>query len=129
MKFKSDYKKGMAKEATQHITVEQILKTFEENHIACMPLKGYLVKYLYPQPDMRLMADVDILIKDEQAEQVKKLMMDFGFTVEHQGGNHDGTRKHAVISSINIRDGKKHSIRMAKHLYRLKLFFPPLRVC
>lgn len=54
MKFKSDYKKGMAKEATQHITVEQILKTFEENHIACMPLKGYLVKYLYPQPDMRL---------------------------------------------------------------------------
>ncbi|MDD4238164.1 MAG: nucleotidyltransferase family protein [Desulfotomaculaceae bacterium] len=88
-KFRSDCAKAIAKEATQHITVEQILKTFEENGIACMPLKGYLVKYLYPRPDMRLMADVDILIKGEQAGPVQKLMVGLGFTVERLGGNHD----------------------------------------
>lgn len=89
-KFRNDYKKGVAREATQHIAVEQILRSFEENCILCIPLKGYLLKYLYPKPDMRLMADVDILIKFEQAEQVKSLMLAQGFTVEHQGeGNHD----------------------------------------
>ena len=88
-KFQVECKKAVAIEATQHITVEQVLKTFEENQITCMPLKGYLIKYLYPQPDMRLMADIDILFKNEQTEKVKQLMLMLGFTVEHQGGNHD----------------------------------------
>lgn len=88
-KFQVDCKKAVAIEATQHITVEQILKTFEENQIACMPLKGYLIKYLYPQPDMRMMADVDILYRNEQTKKVKLLMLGLGFTVEHQGGHHD----------------------------------------
>ncbi|WP_347490204.1 nucleotidyltransferase domain-containing protein [Desulfoscipio sp. XC116] len=89
MKFKNEYKLGVAKEATQHIAVEQIIKVFEEHRISCLPLKGCLVKYLYPRPDMRQMADIDILIKDEQAEQIKELLLDMGFTVKHQGGNHD----------------------------------------
>lgn len=88
-KFQVDCKKAVAIEATQHITVEQVLKNFEENQIACMPLKGYLIKYLYPQPDMRRMADIDILFKNEQTEKVKQLMLGSGFTVEHQGGNHN----------------------------------------
>jgi len=97
MNFQIDRKKAMAKEATQHITVERILKTFEENRIACMPLKGYLIKYLYPKPDMRLMADVDILFKDEQTEQVEKLMLGLGFILEHKGGKHDNYFKKPLI--------------------------------
>lgn len=89
MNFQSDRKKAVAKEATQHITVERVLKTFEENRIACLPLKGWLIKYLYPKPDMRLMADVDILFKDEQTEQVEKLLPGLGFVLEHKGGKHD----------------------------------------
>jgi len=88
-KFQVDCKKAVAIEATQHITVEQVLKIFEENQIASMPLKGYLIKYLYPQPDMRLMADVDILFKNEQTKTVKQLMLGLGFTVGEQGGEHD----------------------------------------
>ncbi len=88
-RFHSDYKKALAKEATQQIAIEQLLKTFEENSIACIPLKGYLHKHLYPRPDMRLMADIDILFKNEQTEQVKNLMLALGFTVQRQGGNHD----------------------------------------
>ncbi len=88
-KFRKEYKKAMAKEATQHIALEQILKSFEENRITCMPLKGCLVKYLYPKPDMRLMADIDIYFKTEQAEQVKNILQRQGYTVKRQGGNHD----------------------------------------
>ena len=45
-KFRKEYKRAMAKEATQHIAIKQILKDFEENKIACMPFKGCLIKYL-----------------------------------------------------------------------------------
>ncbi len=88
-KFQSDYKKAAGKEAMQHIMLEKVLKIFEEHHIACMPLKGCLIKQLYPHPNMRLMADIDILFKEEQSEQVKHLLTDLGFTVEDVGGNHD----------------------------------------
>ncbi|TEB07088.1 hypothetical protein Psch_00630 [Pelotomaculum schinkii] len=88
-KFRKEYKRAMAKEATQHIAVDQLLRSFEENGIACMPLKGCLIKYLYPKPDMRLMADIDIFFKTEQAEKVKQTMQGQGYTVKHQGGNHD----------------------------------------
>lgn len=89
LKFKNEYKQGIAKEATQHIALEQIIETFEKQGIYSMPLKGCLVKYLYPRPDMRQMADIDILIKDEQAGQIKELFQEMGYIVMHQGGNHD----------------------------------------
>ncbi len=88
-KFRNDYNKAAGKEAMQHIMLEKVLAAFEENHIACMPLKGCLLKYLYPHPNMRLMADIDILFQTEQTEQVKSLMTDLGFTVDHVDGNHD----------------------------------------
>jgi ABC-type sugar transport system ATPase subunit len=88
-KFRSDYNKAAGKEAMQHIMLEKVLAAFEENHIACMPLKGCLLKHLYTHPNMRLMADIDILFETEQAELVKSLMTDLGFTVDHVGGNHD----------------------------------------
>lgn len=97
-KFQNDCKMALAKEATQHIEVEQVLRSFEENRIACMPLKGYLVKYLYPQPDMRLMADVDILFKREQTRQVKKLLVGLGFAPGPRGENVDAYYKKPFLN-------------------------------
>lgn len=73
--FQTDYKKSIAREAIQHITLEQILQAFEEHQIACLPLKGILVKYLYPRPDMRTMADLDILFQDELPEEQVQSMI------------------------------------------------------
>jgi len=87
--FKMDYKKGMAREATQHITIEKVLQVFEDNQIECMPVKGYLLKYLYPRPDMRVMADIDILFKDENTSEVKDLLTGLGFELKSAVGNQD----------------------------------------
>ena len=96
--FQIDYKKSIAREAIQHITLEDILQVFEEQQIACVPLKGILVKYLYPRPDMRTMADLDILFQDEQTEQVKKLLTDMGYSVEDEGAYHDVYFKKPIIN-------------------------------
>jgi hypothetical protein len=88
-RFERDRKIARAREAAQHITLDNVLKAFEQNGVYCIPLKGCLVKYLYPRPDMRMMADMDILFKDGQTEKVKEIMLGMGFTQMHSGGNHD----------------------------------------
>ena len=88
-KFHGDYKMGIAREATQHIEVEKLLLLFEANSISCMPLKGYLLKYLYPKPDMRRMTDVDILAKRGQGKEINKLMLAAGFQLDHITTYHD----------------------------------------
>lgn len=88
-RFNADYKREMAREATQHLGVEELLQLFEKHQIKVMPLKGYLLKDLYPRPDLRTMVDVDILFDDQDTEAVKALMLGFGFTLVNEGGNHD----------------------------------------
>ena len=61
-------------------TAMQVCKAFEENGIAYMPLKGLLLRDLYPAPEMRTMGDVDILIRPEQHERIRALMPTLGFS-------------------------------------------------
>ncbi len=57
-----------------------ILEAFSQNGIDHMPLKGSSIKNLYPSSEMRLMSDFDILIREEQYEKIKPIMLSLGFT-------------------------------------------------
>lgn len=71
----------------QHITVSEkqnraisaIFRAFDEKKIEYMPLKGILMKDVYPKPEMRTMGDGDILIKLEQYPAIKPIMQELGF--------------------------------------------------
>ena len=63
----------------QRWELEKLFGVFEENHLSYMPLKGAVMKALYPRPDMRIMGDADILIRLEQYEKIKALMPQLGF--------------------------------------------------
>ena len=39
-----------------------------------MLLKGASIKKIYPSSELRLMGDIDILIKEEQYEQIRKIL-------------------------------------------------------
>ena len=96
--FQTDCKKAIAREAVQHITLERLQQAFAEQGIAYLPLKGILIKYLYPQPGMRTMADLDIFFKDEQTGLVKKLLLDMGYSLESEGSYHDVYFKKPMIN-------------------------------
>lgn len=64
----------------QRWEMERIRTVFEENGIDHMPLKGVLMKALYPRTDMRIMGDGDILIRLEQYGKIKPLLSELGFT-------------------------------------------------
>lgn len=57
----------------QDYVSEEVFAAFDKNGIAYMPLKGILLKKLYPCPEMRVMGDLDILIKTEQYTKIKSI--------------------------------------------------------
>lgn len=60
---------------------EEITENFKKNGIEFLPLKGVVLKDLYPDPYMRHMSDIDILIRErDYAEKVKPLMLNLGYT-------------------------------------------------
>ncbi len=71
--------KSMLVSQRQVYEIERIEKAFKEENIDYMPLKGVLLKRMYPQPEMRSMGDADILIKIEQYPQVESVMKSLGF--------------------------------------------------
>jgi hypothetical protein len=66
--------------ADQSDTIQRIFEAFEAVGVSYMPLKGTLLKPFYPSPEMRVMADADILIRMEEYDRAKKVMLDLGCT-------------------------------------------------
>jgi hypothetical protein len=66
-----------------------ISSLFSKNGIKFLPLKGSILRQWYPSNDLRSMADLDILIPKNDFKQVKKFLPSLGYTLKHEGGNHD----------------------------------------
>ena len=73
----------------QDVYEEKILECFEQEGIDCMPLKGILLKHLYPQFFMRVMSDLDILIDVEKLEKTRQIMPQMGFEAWRYDEHHD----------------------------------------
>lgn len=63
----------------QRKELSKLFAAFDANQIHYMPLKGVLMKHLYPQTDMRIMGDADIMIKLEQYEKIQQIMAELGY--------------------------------------------------
>ena len=72
------YVQLMLRSEGQMAEVEQICKTFDENGIDYLPLKGCNMKKLYPKPELRYMGDADILIRQEQYDRIRPIMLALG---------------------------------------------------
>lgn len=66
----------------QMYALEGIFTAFDQKGIEYMPLKGTLLKAMYPKPEMRSMGDADILVKTEQYEEIRPVMEELGY--EHK---------------------------------------------
>ena len=77
--FANDYTANIYMEANQEIVVGEVMKLFDEQGIPYMPLKGFILKHMYPSVEMRNMCDVDILIHIDDIEKISNIMQSFGF--------------------------------------------------
>lgn len=83
-KFAQDHIAAIYLEANQEVTVDNVLTGFENAGIDHMPLKGFILKHMYPSIEMRNMCDVDILIHADEIEKIKPIMEENGFSFEKE---------------------------------------------
>lgn len=57
----------------------KLFAAFEEAGIDYMPLKGLRMKALYPKPELRSMGDADVLIRLEQYDTIRPILLQQGF--------------------------------------------------
>ncbi len=88
-----------AQSAVQLSERDRIIHAFSENGIDCLPLKGCLLKEMYPKPEYREMADLDILIRREDEKKVRELMESIGYKTG---------KYHAPIHDIYVKDPFVH---------------------
>ncbi len=67
-----------------------------------MPLKGSVLKELYPRFGMREMADVDILFDADRAEDVRQIMESLGFQTDSFACFHDDAYSKAPVSHFEM---------------------------
>lgn len=74
--------------AEQSDTIKSVNEAFKKNKIQHLMVKGTVLRDMYPYPEMRLMSDADILIKEEEYEKIKPIMTELGFEEKYES-NHE----------------------------------------
>lgn len=89
-KWEHAYRVCVHADIQQEFAWEEIKERFSEQGIKFLPLKGILLKSLYPEPAFRSMGDLDILYEEKNFEKIKTLMRESGYEyrTESAGSNH-----------------------------------------
>ncbi len=103
--FVRELKMGRAREAMQELELEEISAQLESRGIKHMPLKGSVMKHLYPRPDLRSMCDLDIQYDTSRKAELDEIMLPMGYTVAEVSGT-DG---------VNISYSKKPFVYIEFH--------------
>lgn len=61
-----------------------ILQKMAERRIPCIPLKGWVLREMYPKPYMRTRGDLDLLVHPEQLPETEQLMAELGYIKENE---------------------------------------------
>lgn len=78
---------------------EKLFAYLDERQIWYMPLKGSVLKALYPRQDMRQMADNDILFDAAYQKDVRDYFVSRGYEVDtYNKGNHDVYKKAPIYN-------------------------------
>ena len=80
LKMQEEYLIEYYRSDCQMKRLQEVFDAFEQNGIEYMPIKGSILKSLYPSHEMRRMTDADVLIKVEQYPQVRSAMLSIDFS-------------------------------------------------
>lgn len=100
--FVLEQAKAVRKMAIMDAEQVQILNCFEEAGIWYLPLKGAVLKSLYPAYGMRQMSDRDILVDPSRMADVRTIMEELGFTSEHFGMFHHDSYLKPPVSNFEM---------------------------
>lgn len=103
---------------------EEIFRFFDKEGIWHLPLKGAILKDMYPKMGMRQMADNDILFDCAYQSQVKNFMESRGYEViSFAQGNHDAYHKQPIYNfelHTSLFDEKFHVKKWSEYYQDIK---------
>lgn len=136
LKYLREFRKQkIVVEAEQEIEAEDVMDRLEEMGVRHMPLKGYIVKNLYPSPDMRTMGDIDLLIDADMMQNVFDEFLPDGFRFLGDGDLHSNLARgnahfefHRSLVNASYKnltayfgDGFARAVRTDGYSYRYEL--------
>ena len=78
--FKTEQMRALRTDMLQEREIDAILKEYEQQNIAAIALKGFVLKEMYPSRDMRVMGDLDLLLKREDIPRGHEVLIKNGYT-------------------------------------------------
>lgn len=95
--------------------LSDLVRSFQQSYIPYRILKGAALAYmLYPEPGLRPMKDMDILVRDSDLEQVSVLLKQAGYN--QNGQRPVSTEKHHLPEFHQVVDGFTLTIELHSHL-------------
>ena len=101
-KFDKAVAKAQRKTIILNNDFRNIVSEFESSKIWYMPLKGAVLKDLYPGFAMREMADIDVLFDASRADDVKHIMENLEFHVKSFGMKNDDDYLKPPVSNFEM---------------------------
>ena len=101
-----EYKKKWARElelaTVQHIkhtaAFAEITQAFTEAKLRFLPIKGFLFKKMWKHPELRTMADMDIVVSAEDHPRAGEILLSLGYALDHGGEVHDSYIKGQFVN-------------------------------
>lgn len=123
--------------------IRKIKDAFEQFHIDYVPLKGAVIRKLYPDQWMRVSGDIDILVHPNELEKAESVLVkELNYSVTDEGSHHDHVtapngyhvdlhftltereeRAKPILDDVwnkcYLVDGKKHEYQMEDDIFYL----------
>ena len=88
--FRNQYLQAARRVMILENEIRNIKAVFEEAGIDFLPLKGAILRGLYPAPWMRVSGDIDILVRRDELAKAEQVLVDkLCYTVTREGAHHD----------------------------------------
>lgn len=85
------HEKNQLVDAIQQAEAETIISAVTTSGIDILPLKGYVLKSLYPDSNYRQMGDLDFLAEEENINKIGRILIEMGYAADDTGSedSHD----------------------------------------
>lgn len=103
-KFAAQYQIALAQDLNQQFELQKLLDFCEEQKIECIPLKGGVLKGIYPESYMRYMGDIDLWAHRDGFERLSEFLSVDGYRLKEKSGIHDEYEKPPYIALELHRD-------------------------
>lgn len=86
VRLEKAYQLECMRETAQQVFLEELRADFTAAGMDFMLLKGTHLKALYPQPEMRFMVDMDVLVREHSIETAKEILLKKGLELHFDNG-------------------------------------------